>query len=76
LAAAGRSNREIAEQLFMGLRTVEAHLSDGYSKLGCGDEPSSVRPWRVNKIGHSLRFPGQFCGVYGFIDDRIPLRSD
>jgi DNA-binding CsgD family transcriptional regulator len=34
LAAAGRSNREIAEQLFMGLRTVEAHLSRGYGKLG------------------------------------------
>jgi DNA-binding CsgD family transcriptional regulator len=34
LAAQGRSNREIAAQLFMGLSTVEAHLSRVYRKLG------------------------------------------
>jgi DNA-binding NarL/FixJ family response regulator len=33
LAAAGRSNSEIAAELFMGLRTVEAHLSRIYRKL-------------------------------------------
>jgi DNA-binding CsgD family transcriptional regulator len=33
LAAAGRSNAEIAAELFMGLRTVEAHLSRIYRKL-------------------------------------------
>jgi DNA-binding CsgD family transcriptional regulator len=34
LAAAGRSNKEIAAELFMGLSTVEAHLSRTYRKLG------------------------------------------
>jgi DNA-binding CsgD family transcriptional regulator len=34
LAAAGHSNKEIAAELFMGLSTVEAHLSHVYRKLG------------------------------------------
>jgi DNA-binding CsgD family transcriptional regulator len=34
LAADGRTNPEIATELFMGLRTVEAHLSRTYRKLG------------------------------------------
>jgi DNA-binding CsgD family transcriptional regulator len=34
LAAAGRTNREIATELFMGLRTVEAYLTRVYGKLG------------------------------------------
>jgi DNA-binding CsgD family transcriptional regulator len=34
LAANGRSNREIASELFMGVSTVEAHLSHVYRKLG------------------------------------------
>jgi DNA-binding NarL/FixJ family response regulator len=34
LAAHGRSNKEIAAELFVGLSTVEAHLSRVYRKLG------------------------------------------
>ena len=34
LAAAGRTNREIADTLFMSVRTVEGHLSHAYAKLG------------------------------------------
>ena len=34
LVAAGRTNREVASDLYMGMRTVEAHLSSIYRKLG------------------------------------------
>jgi DNA-binding NarL/FixJ family response regulator len=34
LVAAGRSNKEVAAQLFMSVRTVEANLSKIYRKLG------------------------------------------
>jgi class 3 adenylate cyclase/DNA-binding CsgD family transcriptional regulator len=34
IAIAGRSNREIAEQLWVTLKTVETHLSRAYRKLG------------------------------------------
>jgi DNA-binding CsgD family transcriptional regulator len=33
LAAAGRTNREIAQELFVGVRTVETHLTHAYQKL-------------------------------------------
>jgi DNA-binding CsgD family transcriptional regulator len=34
LVAAGRTNREVAAELFLGERTVESHLSRVYTKLG------------------------------------------
>jgi len=34
LAAAGLTNREIAEKLYVTVRTVESHLSNAYRKLG------------------------------------------
>ena len=34
LVAAGRTNREIAEQLVLSTRTIEAHLRNVYGKLG------------------------------------------
>ena len=34
LAADGRSNKEIANELFVSIHTVEAHLSHAYAKLG------------------------------------------
>ena len=34
LAAAGRTNKEIAHALFVTVHTVEAHLSSTYAKLG------------------------------------------
>jgi DNA-binding CsgD family transcriptional regulator len=34
LAATGRSNKEIAQSLFVTINTVEGHLSHAYAKLG------------------------------------------
>jgi DNA-binding CsgD family transcriptional regulator len=34
LAAAGRSNRQIAQQLFIAQATVETHLRHAFHKLG------------------------------------------
>jgi DNA-binding CsgD family transcriptional regulator len=34
LAAAGRTNREIAQELFLSVKTVESHLGRGFRKLG------------------------------------------
>jgi len=45
LAAAGLSNREIAQQLFVTVNTVESHLRHGYLKLGVhsrGELPAAL----------------------------------
>jgi DNA-binding CsgD family transcriptional regulator len=34
LVAAGRTSREVAEELVIGVRTVESHLTRIYDKLG------------------------------------------
>jgi DNA-binding CsgD family transcriptional regulator len=45
LVAAGRTNREVAAELYMGLRTVEAHLSMAYRKLGVRSRSELARWW-------------------------------
>jgi DNA-binding CsgD family transcriptional regulator len=43
LAAEGATNREIAEGLFVTLRTVEAHLTSSYGKLGISSRQDLAR---------------------------------
>ena len=45
LVAAGHTNREVAAELYMGLRTVEAHLSAIYRKLGIRSRSELARAW-------------------------------
>ncbi|MYQ65570.1 MULTISPECIES: helix-turn-helix transcriptional regulator, partial [unclassified Streptomyces] len=45
LAAAGLSNRQIAEQLTLSIRTVGNHLYSAYARLGAGDR--GALPWLV-----------------------------
>ena len=48
LAAAGRTNREIAVELYVTLKTVEGHLARAYAKLGIdGRARSRQGPGRV-----------------------------
>ncbi|WP_191971476.1 LuxR family transcriptional regulator AbsR2 [Streptomyces luteolifulvus] len=46
LAAAGLSNRQIAERLTLSIRTVGNHLYSAYARLGAGDRASL--PWLVD----------------------------
>jgi DNA-binding CsgD family transcriptional regulator len=43
IAAHGLTNREIAQQLFVGLRTVEIHLTNAYRKLNVTGRPELAR---------------------------------
>ncbi|MFF7097432.1 LuxR C-terminal-related transcriptional regulator [Streptomyces rubradiris] len=46
LAAAGLSNREIAEKLTLSVRTVGNHLYSAYTRLGTGDR--TALPWLLD----------------------------
>ncbi|MEU7054353.1 helix-turn-helix transcriptional regulator, partial [Streptomyces eurythermus] len=46
LAAAGLSNREIAEKLTLSVRTVGNHLYGAYTRLGTGDR--TALPWLLD----------------------------
>ncbi|HST42965.1 MAG TPA: helix-turn-helix transcriptional regulator, partial [Conexibacter sp.] len=42
LAAGGRSNREIAQELFLSVKTIETHLAAAYEKLGVSGRAEMV----------------------------------
>ena len=48
LVAQGKSNREIAAELFVGLKTVEAHITNSLSKLGFTSR-AQIAAWAVAK---------------------------
>jgi NarL family two-component system response regulator LiaR len=42
LAAKGRSNKDIASELFLSLRTVKAHFTNIFNKMGCGCRTDAI----------------------------------
>ena len=42
LAARGMINRDIASELFLSLRTVKAHLTNIFNKMGCGCRTDAI----------------------------------
>ena len=42
LAARGMSNKDIADTLFLSLRTVKAHLTNIFNKMGCGSRTDAI----------------------------------
>jgi len=42
LAAKGMSNKDIANALFLSLRTVKAHLTNIFNKMGCGCRTDAI----------------------------------
>lgn len=42
LAAQGMTNKDIAEQLFLTVRTVKAHLANIFNKMGCGCRTDAI----------------------------------
>jgi len=51
LAAEGRSNRDIACQLYVTLKTIEGHLSRAYTKLGISSRSELSRILKGEKTG-------------------------
>jgi DNA-binding CsgD family transcriptional regulator len=53
LVAAGLSNREVADRLFVSVRTVEGHLYRIFAKLGIDDRDQLIRLLRLERSGAS-----------------------
>jgi len=50
LAAAGRTNKEIATELSLSVRTVEGHLSRIYEKLGIRGRSELAASWLATDV--------------------------
>ena len=48
LVAQGKSNRAIADELIVGISTVEAHISHIFTKLGFSSR-AQIAAWAVEK---------------------------
>src|SRR5262249_9349899 len=51
MAAAGHSNREIAQSLFLSLKTVEMHLSSSYRQLDVHSRSPRAEPLSPGGVG-------------------------
>jgi DNA-binding NarL/FixJ family response regulator len=55
MAADGMANREIAQTLFVTVKTVEVHLSNAYRKLGIQSRKELPEALDVDKSPASIR---------------------
>ena len=53
VAAQGRSNKEIAAELFMGVSTVETHLARAYRKLGIRSRAGLAAGLAISRDGRA-----------------------
>lgn len=64
LVAGGASNRQIAQTLFVTVRTVETHLTSVYRKLGVGHRAalaSALPPRALTAPPRALALPARHC---------------
>ena len=70
LVAAGGTNREIADRLFLSVRTVERHIGNVYAKTGVHDRRSArvyaLRHGLIDVAGTVLRSPPPHRGTAPF----------
>ena len=50
LAAAGRTNREVAQALFVTPKAIEYHLANAYRKLGIRGRPELARALETAEV--------------------------
>jgi DNA-binding CsgD family transcriptional regulator len=54
----GHSNRELADQLFVSVKTIETHLTHIYRKLGCRSRVHLITSYYAGGLGESLAETG------------------
>lgn len=72
LAAAGLTNREIAERLFLGVRTVESYLREALRLLGIRRRSELAGVWLAMRLAPSSN-PEQKHRAHRLVD--LPLRQ-
>ncbi len=59
LVAVGMSNRQVASELFISIKTVQFHLTHIYAKLGVGSRAELAAQFRDNETTHDPASRGQ-----------------
>lgn len=74
LVSGGATNREAAITLFVGRKTIEAHLSSVYRKLGVRSRSELARTWALADGPRSTPWLPQVLAA--LVDDPLVGRDD